>query len=159
MGMARTVAAVFGAVYLLAGIVGFISGSPAFGLFEVNAVHNIVHLALGAILLFGATSTAAAVQATRGVGGLLLVLGILGFIVPTGFGLVPLGGNDIWLHLGTGAILLVVGFMATSEAAAAWRPERRQSRPRTADGARGTPATSSAQERELLGGRMAYHTR
>lgn len=81
-------------------------------------MHNIVHLALGAILLFGATSTAAAVQATRGVGGLLLVLGILGFIVPTGFGLVPLGGNDIWLHLGTGAILLVVGFMATSEAAA-----------------------------------------
>ena len=112
MGMARTVAAVFGAVYLLAGIVGFILESPLFGLFEVNALHNIVHIALGALLLYASTSTPMATTAIRGVGALLVVLGILGFIVPDGLGLVPLGGNDIWLHLASGAILLVGGFLS-----------------------------------------------
>lgn len=122
MGLARTVAAVFGAVYLLVGILGFVlvSGGEGdlLGLFPVNALHNIVHVLLGAILLYGSMSFAAAVQTTRGVGIVLIILGILGFIAPDGFGLVPLGGNDIWLHLATGAILLATGFMATDDAAA-----------------------------------------
>lgn len=118
MGLARTVAAVFGAIYLLAGIVGFALGSPVFGLFEVNALHNIVHILLGAILLYGSMSHVAAIQTTRGVGIVLVILGVLGFIAPDGFGLVPLGGNDIALHLTTGAILLATGFMATDELAA-----------------------------------------
>lgn len=112
MGMARTVAAVFGAIYVLAGVVGFILESPLFGLFEVNALHNIVHIVLGALLLYASTSTPMAIMANRGVGGLLVVLGILGFIVPEGFGLVPLGGNDIWLHLASGAVLLAGGFLS-----------------------------------------------
>jgi Domain of unknown function (DUF4383) len=119
MGLARTVAAVFGAVYLLVGIVGFVLETPLLGLFEVNALHNIVHILLGAILLYGAMSTPVAIQATRGVGIVLIVLGILGFFSPDGFGLVPLGGNDIWLHLASGAILAVTGFMAPEEAAVA----------------------------------------
>ena len=118
MGLARTVAAVFGAIYLLVGIVGFVLESPLLGYFEVNALHNVVHILLGAILLYGSMSTVAAIQTTRGVGAVLLILGILGFIVPEGFGFVPLGGNDIWLHLATGAILLATGFMATEEAGA-----------------------------------------
>ncbi len=118
MGLARTVAAVFGAIYLLVGIVGFVLESPLLGLFEVNALHNIVHILLGAILLYGSMSHTAAVQTTRGVGAVLLILGVLGFFVADGFGLVPLGGNDIWLHLATGAILLATGFMASSEASA-----------------------------------------
>ncbi len=120
MGLARTVAAVFGAVYLLVGILGFVlvSGGEGelFGLFPVNALHNIVHILLGAILLYGSMSFAAAIQTTRGVGAVLVILGILGFITTDGFGLVPLGGNDIWLHLATGAILLATGFMATDDA-------------------------------------------
>lgn len=114
MGMARTVAAVLGAVYLLVGLVGFVLESPLFGLFEVNALHNIVHILLGAILLYGATSTSAAIMATRGVGAVLVLLGILGIPFPDGFDLVPLGGNDIWLHLATGAILLAAGFLGES---------------------------------------------
>lgn len=110
MGMAKTVAAVFGAIYVLAGIVGFVTGSPAFGLFEVNALLSIVHIVIGAMLLYSATTTPAAIMTTRAMGVLLLVLGLLGFIAPDGFGLVPLGGNDIWLHLVSGAILLGAGF-------------------------------------------------
>lgn len=117
MSMARTVAAVFGAVYLAAGLIGFVLESPLFGLFEVNPLHNIVHIALGAILLYSASSTPIAVMATRGIGALLVVLGILGFFEPFP-GLVPLGGNDIWLHLASGAVLLVAGFLGTSTEAA-----------------------------------------
>ena len=123
MGLARTVAAVFGAVYVLVGILGFIlvpgGEGDLLGLFPVNALHNIVHVLLGAILLYGSMSYAAAIQTTRGVGVVLLLLGVLGFIIPDGLGLVPLGGNDIWLHLATGAILLATGFMATDETATA----------------------------------------
>jgi hypothetical protein len=113
--MARTVAVVFGAVYVIAGIAGFVIAQDdmIFGLFEVSAVHNIAHIVLGAILLYGSTSTSAAIMATRGVGAVLVVLGLLGFVDPfTGF--LPLGGNDIWLHLVTGAILLAAGFMGES---------------------------------------------
>jgi preprotein translocase subunit Sss1 len=115
---ARTVAVVFGAIYLLIGIVGFVLDNPLFGFFEVNWLHNIVHILVGASLLYGSMSYSTAIQATRGVGAVLVILGVLGFIAPDGFGLVPLGGNDIWLHLATGAILLATGFMATDEAAA-----------------------------------------
>jgi hypothetical protein len=114
MGMARTVAAVFGAIYVVIGLVGFVLDSPLFGLFDVNALHNIVHILLGAILLYGATSTSAATMATRGVGLVLVLLGIVGIPIADGFGLVPLGGNDIWLHLATGAILLAAGYMGES---------------------------------------------
>ena len=113
--MVRTVAAVFGAIYLVAGLAGFALDSPLFGLFEVNLLHNVVHILLGAILLYGATSTPAAIMTTRGVGAVLLLLGILGIPFPDGFDLVPLGGNDIWLHLVTGAILLAAGFMGETE--------------------------------------------
>lgn len=116
MGMARTVAVLFGAIYLLVGIIGFVLESPLFGLFSVNALHNIVHILIGAILLYGSMSWAAAIQTTRGVGVVLLVLGIGGIPFPDGFGLVPMGGNDIWLHLASGVILLAVGFMDTAEA-------------------------------------------
>jgi Domain of unknown function (DUF4383) len=119
MGMARMVAAVFGAIYLLVGIVGFVLESPLLGLFEVNALHNIVHVAIGAILLYASTSAPMAVLATRGVGALLAILGVAGFFAPDGFGLVPLGGNDIWLHLATGAILIVAGSMGETESATA----------------------------------------
>jgi hypothetical protein len=124
-GLSRTVAAVFGVVYVLVGVLGFIPGmvtgsAPAgmesasgnlLGIFPINAVHNIVHLLIGAALLYGATSRDAAVGVLRIVGVAYLIVGVLGIISPNGFGLLPLGGADIGLHLGTGAILLLVSFL------------------------------------------------
>jgi hypothetical protein len=115
MGMARTVAAVFGAIYLFVGIIGFVVATPLFGLFHVNGLHNLVHIALGGGLLYGATSAEAAIQASRWVGAVLFVLGLLGFVSADGFGFMPLGGNDIWLHLSSGAILLATGIFETAE--------------------------------------------
>jgi hypothetical protein len=120
-GLARTAAAVFGVVYVLVGLVGFIIETPLFGLFPVSMLHNVVHIVLGAILLYGAMSTSAAIMTTRVIGAILLVLGVLGIFVaePLGAGVLPIGGNDVWLHLGSGVILLAAGFMTSAEPSAA----------------------------------------
>ena len=117
MGMNRLIAAIFGVVYLAAGIAGFFLTSPLFGLFPVNTLHDIVHIVLGAILLWAMMNTATAIMANRWVGVLLLVLGVLGIFVDNPLGLIPIGGNDIWLHLVSGAILAGVSLMGERETA------------------------------------------
>ena len=120
MGLNRTVAAIFGVVYLVAGIAGFVTNtSPLFGLFPVNALHNVVHVVLGAILIWGMMNTASAVLANRWVGVLLIVLAVVGFFAGTSLdNLVPLGGNDVWLHLASGVILAGVSMMGGETATA-----------------------------------------
>ena len=125
MGLARTVALALGVVYVLVGIAGFIpalvmDGTHAgmdsatgslLGIFPINAVHNVVHLAIGAALLYGSTATPAAILVSRVVGATYILVGLLGIAVPNGFGLLPLGGVDVLLHLATGAVLLFIGFV------------------------------------------------
>ena len=127
MSLPRIVVLIFGAVYLLVGVLGFVAttgSAPAdmpsadgllLGIFPVNVLHNIVHLLIGAILLYGATNTPAALNVARGVGVLYLILGVVGLISPDGFGLVPLGGVDVILHFATAAVLLLVGFMSPAD--------------------------------------------
>ena len=119
MGLNRTVAAVFGVVYLVAGLTGFILASPLFGLFEVNALHNVVHVAIGALLLWAMMNAGTAVMANRAIGVVLLALGVLGIFVPNPLGLIPIGGYDIGLHLASGAVLAGASLMGTSELATA----------------------------------------
>ena len=120
----QKVAMVFGIGFLLAAIAGFLAtgmsnmdpnpdtAPRALGMFPVNVVHNGVHLAFGIWGLLAARSFAGARNYARIAGVLYLVLVVLGFVVPNGFGLVPLGGNDIWLHLVLGAVLAYFGFTA-----------------------------------------------
>lgn len=49
---------------------------------------------------------------TRIAGVVYLVLAVVGLMSPNGFGFVPLGGNDIWLHAVLGVAMLAAGFMA-----------------------------------------------
>lgn len=121
MGLNRIVAAIFGVVYLVAGIAGFVTNtSPLFGLFPVNALHNVVHVVLGAILIWGMMNTASAILANRWVGVLLIVLGVVGLVAGTSLdNLVPLGGNDVYLHLASGIILAGVSLMGGRETATA----------------------------------------
>lgn len=121
----RAVAVLFGAVYVIAGLAGFL---PAFvtdeapptmpsaegnllGIFPINTAHNLVHIAIGAALLYGATATRTARMAARVVGIIYVGLAVLGLFVPDGFGLVPIGGADVLLHLVTAAVLLYIGFV------------------------------------------------
>jgi hypothetical protein len=111
MGLNRTIAAIFGVVYLVAGIAGFILDSPLFGLFDVNTLHNIVHIVLGAALLYAMMNAATAVMANRWIGLLLIALAMLGFFVANPLDLIPIGGVDVWLHLVSGVVLFGVSLM------------------------------------------------
>jgi len=44
----------------------------------------------------------------------LLIIGLLGFVQPNLLGILPIGGDDIWIHLITGAILAYSGFAAAA---------------------------------------------
>ena len=125
--MLRKVALIFGIVFLLFGILGLIApggmsmaADPApamiLGLFGVNLLHNIVHLAFGVWGLVASRSWSGA-KAYAQIGGVIyVVLAILGFVAPTTFGLIPIGGNNIWLHAALGVILAGIGFTAKPEA-------------------------------------------
>lgn len=118
----RATVGVLGAVYLVIGILGFLdplvaeathpdmetASGDLFGLFPINAVHNIVHLVIGAALLYGATGVRQAILTAWVIAAAYAVVGLLGIFAPDTFGLMPIGGNDIWLHFATAAILFGV---------------------------------------------------
>jgi hypothetical protein len=116
----RLVGGIFGAVYLLVGIAGFVvsSGADFAGseggmllLFEVNPLHNIVHLLIGAVLLGAATSSVRAAKAANtGVGAVYLLVGLLGlFLVGSSANILALNGADNVLHVGSAVLLLGAG--------------------------------------------------
>lgn len=132
----RLVGGVFGAVYLLVGIAGFFvsSGADFAGteggtliVFEVNPLHNIVHLAIGAVLLGAASSS---VRAARGanttVGAVYLLVGLLGlFLVGSSANILALNGADNVLHFASAVLLLAVGLGADRAGAATTTTARR----------------------------------
>lgn len=126
--MTKSIAMVFGIVYLLVGIAGFVpqlggsygmASSLLFGVADTNIVHNIVHLVIGiAGLSLGRTEEGAGTFC-KTFGVILILVGVLGFFVPNFFGLMPIGGADIWIHLITGAILAFAGFAVAPSGSAA----------------------------------------
>jgi hypothetical protein len=121
--MTKTIATLFGAIYLIVGILGFIpslggstsmTDSTLLGVASVNLLHNIVHLVIGLAGLSGGRTESGAISFCKTFGVILLIVGLLGFVQPNLFGILPLGGYDIWIHLITGAILAFAGFSATA---------------------------------------------
>ncbi|WP_166261247.1 DUF4383 domain-containing protein [Marinobacter salicampi] len=115
----RYFALVYGIVFLAVGILGFV---PAFlsahgladpelaitagsglllGLFPVNVLHNLVHIIFGIWGLVAYKALKPAVTYARAVAVVYAVFVVMGFIpvLQTTFGLVPLYGHNIWLHL------------------------------------------------------------
>jgi hypothetical protein len=120
--MAQTGALVFGVAFLAFGVLGLFvhngMGMDAnnettgrlLGLFPVNLLHNLVHLAFGVWGLVASRSW----SASRGYGriGAIIyaVLVVMAFVDPTTFGLVPIGSHDVWLHAVLAAGLAYIGF-------------------------------------------------
>jgi hypothetical protein len=71
-----------------------------FGLFPVNAAHNVVHLLFGLWGLTASRTWRGALIYARSVAIIYLLLAIAGLLpsVQTGFGLLPLYAKDVWLH-------------------------------------------------------------
>jgi hypothetical protein len=128
---ARLYCLLVGGVLVIAGIIGFfyeasfatgdsIRTDDAFGVLTVNGWHNLVHIAIGGLLLIAAGS--AARSAALFVGVLYIVLCILGFIATsdngigfvaendTLFKLVPVNNEDNVLHLILGITGVIAAF-------------------------------------------------
>jgi hypothetical protein len=118
----RLLATVFGAVYLLVGLLGFaITGFSGFAetegetliVFDVNPLHNIVHLAIGGLLLAASRTVTSAKAANTTVGAVYLLVGILGlFLLGSDLNIIALNGADNVLHFASAIVLLGVGLGA-----------------------------------------------
>jgi len=109
----RVIGLIFGAIYILIGIVGF-TATTGVGLFSTNLAHNIAHIVIGAALFIAALAGArASALVNSGVGAAYLLLGIAGlFLVDSEFNFLALNVADNVLHFASAAILLAVGLGA-----------------------------------------------
>ena len=120
-------AVLVGAAFLVVGVLGFIpgvttdydlldwaghhSGAKLFGVFAVSGLHNVVHLAFGLAGLVMARTYAAS-RAYLLIGGLVyLGLWIYGLLIDhaSTANFVPVNSADNWLHLGLGAVMVLLG--------------------------------------------------
>ena len=127
----RRFAMIFGIVFLVVGIAGFIPGLTTehthpdvrfttglgleLGLFPVNLLHNLVHLLFGVWGLIAAKSLPAAKGYAKAVAIIYAILMVMGLIsagnLHTTFGLIPLYGHDVWLHALLAAVAAYFGFV------------------------------------------------
>jgi hypothetical protein len=117
---AQLFALVFGVVYLLVGIVGFAitrsdvlagqSGDTTLVIFAVNALHNLLHLAVGATWLVASQARAWARTANLLLGIAYALQAVLGFAGVVGFlNIGSLLDPDNILHLGTAVVAIYFG--------------------------------------------------
>ncbi len=115
--MARLYARVVGIVVILIGVLGLILGEELLaGAFNIDIVEDIVHLASGALLLYAGFAARDAGLVRNIVGGLgvvYLLVGLLGFVVPDLFGLLPHEYTiyDNLLHLVLGILGIVAAWV------------------------------------------------
>lgn len=128
--LAQTLALLFGVVFLLVGILGFIpgittnydemefagpdSGAELLGIFQVSILHNIAHLLFGIGILMSRTHENARLYL---LGGAVIysALFIYGLFVSGGkdSNFIPMNGADDVLHLGL-ALAFIGSYIATN---------------------------------------------
>lgn len=118
MGALRSVALVFGIGFLAAGILGFVPaftpGGNLLGYFEVDSMHNIVHIASGVIALFACSSAIYAKWYFRIFGILYGIAAIAGFVRAGDLYMMHVNMADNILHLVIAVIALYLGFVYKS---------------------------------------------
>ena len=137
----RTFALVWGIVFLMLTATGLIPGlwhpadaghphmqvdsmyGDALGLFPVNLLHNLVHLLFGIWGILAYRSLDSARTYARAVAIIYTVFVVMGLVpgLDTTFGLVPLFGNDVWLHLLIAVPAAYFGFVHSDRGADARR--------------------------------------
>ena len=131
MTLAQRFAQIFGAIYILVGILGFIPPllfEPSIanvvqpftgfllGIFAVNWIHSLAHLGIGAAGLATYRSVSAARTYSLAVGAAYGVLFVLGLVAPTVGGLMPLNAADNVLHLLTALVAFGVYYASPGTA-------------------------------------------
>lgn len=130
-------ALVIGLAYLAAGLLGLVpvmlvpppADAPPtsfavlygylFGIFPVNILHSLVHIAVGIAGIAASNESARSASYARAVAMLFGVLAVLGLLPVTNtlFGMMPLQGGDVWLHGITAAAAAYFGWREPVRAA------------------------------------------
>jgi len=115
--MVKTAAILFGLVFLLVGILGFVPAitkdEMLLGIFHVNFAHNIVHLASGAVfLLCGMAGAGPSRMFFRIFGIVYALVAALGFYYGDQpiLGLISNNMPVVWLHVVLAVVMLFLGF-------------------------------------------------
>lgn len=113
-----------GAALVVVGLLGFtVSGGHAaagatgghlIGVFRLNVLHNLVHLAVGALMIFAAVAGSRLARMANIVIGVgCLALGVAGVVAAgTRFNLLALNAADNAVHLALGVVLSAMGLFA-----------------------------------------------
>jgi hypothetical protein len=115
-----------GAALLLAGAFGFISDSSfdtgdgiqgeRFLGFEVNAIHNLVHVASGLVLLAASPRRASARAVALGFGAVYGLVAIVGLVDGEDvLGLMPVNLADNLLHIALSALGIITGLISRDD--------------------------------------------
>ena len=127
----RTFALIWGIVFLMLAATGFIPGllqdthpedphlvvdsmyGRALGLFPVNLLHSLVHLAFGVWGVLASRDWDKAKVYAKAVAVVYALFVVMGLVpgLNTTFGLVPLHDNDVWLHVIIAAPAAYFGFV------------------------------------------------
>lgn len=108
-----------GVVYVLVGLVGFaVTGASGFAategpsllFFEINPLHNVVHIAVGVGLVAAATAGRMGFRTVAWTIAIVYaVVGVVGFfVVETSANILALNVADNFLHLASAALLFYV---------------------------------------------------
>ena len=117
MELVRTYAGIVGVVVILIGIVGLLLGERSLlGLVNIDILEDVVHLVTGGLLAyvgFGQRDVGLARSVVGGLGVVYLLVGVIGFIIPFLFGLLPHGYSvvDNIIHLTLGVLGIAVAFL------------------------------------------------
>ena len=120
----RTVALVFGVGYALVGLAGFLvsedfiskSDGDLLG-FQVNHLHNLVHLLIGVALVAASKRHDTARSANLAIGATYVLLGVFGPLIDgSALDLIALNSADNGLHLASGLLLVGVALLADKRA-------------------------------------------
>lgn len=115
-GLVRQYAQIMGIVLILTGVLGLVLGEQAlFGLLNIDLTEDIVHLITGGLMAyvgFAGRDSGTIRNVVGGIGVVYLLVGILGFIVPDLFGLLPhrYSVADNILHLALGVLGIAVAW-------------------------------------------------
>lgn len=122
--MAKTLAMILGIVFVLVGILGFVTDGELVGLFHTDAVHDAIHLLIGLVLIGVAAANGNSAGALKIIGIIYVLLAVVGFIqVGTEgmgklLGLAEFNAADNYLHLVLGIVLWVAGKASSNTAMA-----------------------------------------
>lgn len=119
MSLLRIIAVIFGIVMLAVGVLGFVPslvpGGLLLGFFEVNVIHNLVHIATGLVALAAGQSDAYAKLFFQIFGIIYGIVTVLGFVLNGNLMLMHVNTLDNFLHLGITIIALYLGFIFKSK--------------------------------------------